>query len=66
MKHNVGSTDRVIRLVLAVMLFAVLFLVQSPVRWIGILGIIAFATGVVGTCPLYALWGLSTCPRDKK
>ncbi|WP_444813800.1 YgaP family membrane protein [Variovorax arabinosiphilus] len=30
----------------------------------GYIGVVPLLTGLVGTCPLYTLLGLSTCPRD--
>jgi hypothetical protein len=61
-KQNIGNADRFIRLVLAVGLLSVVALVQSDVRWWGLLGLIPLLTAFAGNCPLYGLFGLSTCP----
>ena len=60
MKKNVGQTDKWIRIVLGVALLALLFIVQSDWRWLGLIGIIPLATGFLNFCPLYTLFGIST------
>ena len=62
-KSNVGSADRVIRVILGVVLIAVYFLFPGNAWWAIaalVVGIIALATGVVSSCPLYSLVGIST------
>ena len=61
MKTNTGTVDRVIRAVAGVGLIA-WALNGGPVwAWIGI---VPLATAVIGFCPAYALFGLSTCPAE--
>ena len=56
---NEGSTDRVIRVIAGMGLLALYFFgPQTP--W-GLLGIVPLLTGVVGMCPLYSVFGWSTC-----
>ncbi|MEO5592964.1 MAG: DUF2892 domain-containing protein [Chitinophagaceae bacterium] len=68
MKQNMGTTDRVARLVLA-SLFAVLWFQHIVTGTFGIivlvLGCVFLLTSVIGTCPLYNLFGISTCTREK-
>lgn len=63
MKTNESSLDRIIRVVLAVVLFA-LYFTQTVTGTLGIvfivLGAIALITGIVGFCPLYALLKIRT------
>lgn len=59
MTRNEGNLDRVIRIVLALVIFAVGLATGS---WLGLIGIVPLATGLIGWCPLYTLFGLSTCP----
>lgn len=66
MKVNVGGTDKVLRIVVGVVLLSLVFLVEGAAKWWGLVGLIPFGTGVFGFCPLYALFGLSTCPLEKK
>ena len=60
-KTNVGAMDRVLRFALGLVLIAFVFVgPKTPWGWIGV---IPLATGLLRTCPLYSLIGLSTCPR---
>ncbi len=64
MKTNMGGTDRVIRVILAVV-FAVLFFTGTVPGTLGIvlvvLGGVFLATSVISFCPLYTLVGMNTC-----
>jgi hypothetical protein len=61
---NEGNWDRIIRVVIGSILVALVFIgPKTPWGWIGI---IPLATGLVGWCPAYRLFGLSTCPLRKK
>jgi uncharacterized membrane protein HdeD (DUF308 family) len=58
LKHNVGKTDRIIRIILGVLLIGnVFFALQHPIGWIGVILLI---TGIAGICPLYSLLGMNT------
>ena len=59
MLQNVGSVDRVIRVVAGVALIgASLFGAIGPWGWIGV---VPLATGLFRFCPAYLPFGLSTC-----
>ena len=64
MKKNMGSTDKTIRIALAI-IFAVLYFTNVVTGTLGlillILGGIFLLTSFVSFCPLYAPFGLSTC-----
>lgn len=62
--HNEGMADRVLRVVIGLILIALVF-VGPRTAW-GWLGLIPLVTGLVGTCPLYAVFGLSTCPLQAR
>lgn len=63
MKANVGTVDRVIRIVVGLVLIALVFVgPQTPWGWIGVVPLV---TGLISNCPLYSLLGLSTCPMKK-
>jgi len=38
----------------------------GPKTVLELLGVIPLLTGLVGHCPIYGLFGLSTCPRVKQ
>lgn len=63
MKANVGTLDRVIRLLLAVALFSLFFVLPGEQRWFGLIGFVPLVTGFVQWCPLYTLFGVRTCGR---
>lgn len=60
MKRNVGSVDRVSRVLLGLVLLSLTVL--GPQSLWGLLGIVPLATGLFGFCPAYKLVGINTCP----
>ena len=60
MKINVGFYDRIARIVIGVALLSLFFVLEGSARWLGALGLVALATAVVGTCPLYSVLGFDT------
>ena len=65
-KNNVGGIDRIIRIVAGVALLAAYFLTTGgPWHWLYLIGIVPLATGLMGSCPLYSILGLSTCPMRR-
>ena len=65
MKKNVGTTDKVLRVVLGLALLSYVALGSGSLRFIGLVGIIPLLTALAGYCPVYTLFGLSTCPAKK-
>jgi hypothetical protein len=68
MKKNMGTTDRVIRLIAAVAVGVLygLNLISGTVAIV--LGIVAGAflvTSLIGWCPMYLPFGISTCKTTK-
>lgn len=62
-KTNEGTIDRALRVIAGIVLISLVFVgPQTPWGW---LGIVPLATGVIGSCPLYSLLGLNTCPLKK-
>lgn len=69
MKKNMGSADRLIRVVIAVAVAALYFTgVISGTLGIVLLVVagIFLLTSLVSFCPLYAPFGLSTCSVQEK
>jgi hypothetical protein len=62
MNKNIGSTDKIIRLTIG-LIIAVLGIVYQS--WWGLLAIVPLTTAFINFCPLYSLFGLSTCPAKK-
>ena len=64
-----GSTDKIIRLIIAVV-FAILYFTNTVTGTLGILllvlGGVFVLTSLVSFCPLYTLFGFSSCPAKPK
>jgi DUF2892 family protein len=63
MKSNVGGIDRILRIVIGIVLVGLA--ATGTVGWWGWLGIVPLATGAIGWCPPYAIFGWSTCRMPK-
>lgn len=67
MSKNMGSIDRVVRLVVAAALLYAAFggaavAAAGVVHWLAIAVAVIFAiTAVVGNCPIYSVLGIRTC-----
>lgn len=58
---NEGMIDRVLRVVVGAAIISLVFIgPKTPWAW---LGLVPLATGLIGFCPAYALFGIRTCPR---
>ncbi|KJS16629.1 MAG: hypothetical protein VR78_07155 [Hoeflea sp. BRH_c9] len=65
-KSNVGAADRILRIVVGLALLAVFFIYpDASWRYFALIGSVPLVTGLLGTCPLYSLFGMSTCPVKK-
>lgn len=68
MKKNMGVTDKVIRIVLAIAFITLYFTNTVTGVWgivLLILAAIFLLTSFVSFCPLYLPFGLSTCAKKK-
>lgn len=66
MKTNMGNTDRIIRVILAIVFSALFFTGTVTGTWgtvLLVLGGVFLATSVVSFCPLYTLVGMNTCKK---
>ncbi len=58
---NVGSADRVLRIILGIGLLSLVFIgPQTPWGW---LGLVPLFTGLMRTCPLYSVFGWNSGAR---
>jgi hypothetical protein len=67
MVTNVGGLDRILRIVLGLVLIAYAIPLGFPhTGWnfVGWIGVIPLLTALIGSCPLYSVVGISTCPRN--
>ena len=56
---NEHVVDRALRVALGLFLLSLVFF--GPKTYVGLLGLVPLATGLLGSCPLYSLFGISTC-----
>lgn len=68
MKTNMGTTDRAIRIIVAIIIGALYF--TNVIT--GTLGLVLLIlagvfvlTSLISFCPLYAIFGIKTCPANK-
>jgi hypothetical protein len=66
-KTNAGTIDRVLRVVVGLALLVWFFMDQGTGFWhyAKLIGIVPLLTGLVGSCPLYSIMGVSTCSMKR-
>jgi hypothetical protein len=66
MKKNMGSADKIIRVIIAI-IFSVLYFTQTVTGTLGIIllvvGGVFLLTSVISFCPLYVPFGINTCKK---
>ncbi|MDV7188156.1 DUF2892 domain-containing protein [Lutibacter sp. TH_r2] len=69
MKKNMGSADKIIRVIIAIVI-AVLYFTGTISGTVGIIALIIggvfLFTSVISNCPLYSIFGINTCKVPKK
>jgi hypothetical protein len=63
MLTNEGTIDRALRVLVGLILISLVFVGPQTV-W-GWVGIVPLLTGIIGFCPAYRIFGLSTCPMKR-
>jgi hypothetical protein len=66
MKVNVGRIDRVVRILAGIGILSLVFILEGSARYWGFVGLLPLLTGLFRFCPAYALFGLSSCPMERK
>jgi len=65
-KTNEGTVDRALRIIAGLVLIGLFFyLPEASYRWFLLIGIVPLVTGLVGSCPVYSIFGISTCSMRK-
>jgi len=62
MKRNVGTLDRILRIVVGLGLLSMLFI--GPKTLWGLVGLVPLGSALIGFCPLYRMLGLCTDRRE--
>ncbi len=67
MQKNVGTTDKVVRIILGIVLIILgIFYLENWLQIVAIFfGAVFLITGLVGRCGLYIPFGISTCKVEK-
>lgn len=63
MKKNMGTVDKAIRVIVAIVIGVLYFTGQitgTAAIILGVLAVVFLLTSIIGTCPLYLPFGLST------
>ena len=62
LSKNMGNIDRAARIGVGLaLLIAFVMLPEMGLRWVLLIGIVPLVTGLVGSCPAYSIFGISTC-----
>ncbi|HSN49276.1 MAG TPA: DUF2892 domain-containing protein [Flavobacterium sp.] len=68
MKKNMGSTDKIIRVLIALAIGVLYFtgtISGTTALVLGAFAIIFLITSLISFCPLYVLFGFSTCKKTE-
>lgn len=61
---NEHPVERALRVALGIGILSLAFV--GPRTYWGLVGLVPIVTGLLGSCPLYTMLGVSTCPRKDK
>lgn len=64
---NVGGLDRILRVVVGAALLVWFFMDQGSGFWhyAKLIGVLPLATGLMGSCLVYSILGIKTCPMKR-
>ena len=63
MKCNVGRGDKIFRIIVGLVVISIGVCMKS---WWGVIGIIPILTALLGWCPAYIPFGISSCKTKDK
>ncbi len=58
MNKNVGTIDRAFRIIVGLIILILGIVYNS---WLGLIGLVPIITALIGKCPVYLPFGISTC-----
>ena len=62
MSKNMGSVDRLVRVIIGLIAAYLAFTGTGALQWVaGIVALIMLGTSAIGSCPLYVPFGIKTC-----
>jgi hypothetical protein len=65
MTQNIGTIDRIARVVIGLAAIGFALTSNHPLAVWGYIGIVPLLTAVIGWCPAYLPFGLTTCPMRR-
>ena len=66
MTANVGTLDRALRVVIGLALLSLLYLMDGPNRWWGLIGLMPLGTAMFRWCPAYTPFGITTLEPERR
>jgi hypothetical protein len=60
MTRNIGTVDRIIRLVIGVGILGLYGALAAPWKNFALIGLVPLGTALTGNCPIYSMLGIST------
>jgi DUF2892 family protein len=63
MTRNVGTVDRVIRVLAGILILGLYGALDPPWKYVTLIGLIPLGTGLLGNCPIYTVLGINTCRK---
>lgn len=61
-----GRLDRGIRLLLGILLLGLYGALEPPLEYFTLVGLVLVGTALTGVCPMYSLFGISTCKTSSR
>ena len=61
MQRNMGTLDRLLRLVAGIGLLGLYGALDAPLKYFTLIGLVFLGTAITGVCPLYSVFGWRTC-----
>ena len=65
MRQNIGPIERTLRITLGIGLLMITYLIESKMRWFGLIGLVPLLTGLLGLCPTYLALGIRVLDKEK-
>lgn len=62
--RNESNLDRALRI--GIGLFVVSLMFWGPKTMFGLIGLVPIITGALGSCPLYTVFGIRSCPIQQR
>lgn len=62
MTTNVGGIDRILRFLVGLAILSAIVWYPGDAKWFGLIGLIPLGTALFRVCPLYSVFGISSCP----